>query len=286
MEKFNARPKTFFIAFLLSLCGGAVIAETVAVPLPPGPADIPTNAVKPGQPVSIDFGLEFADGVRIQQAAKVILNDVLNASYIYSQDFLASTASVGISQKNLKKIGSEALLRDLLKEHGFGQEKTEKYYRIYKSREAQEDQITTLYRVKNRPLSYISSILVSAFPLQNYGNARSGVSTQQDQKSSGITSMANNQKPTDTGQSMYSWTVSQNTDVIVFKGSKAETTRFEKILKDIDTPERKLVLRAVVLETQKSKSEGYSVTGAVSLIADKLKFNITSSSPSGNSRMR
>lgn len=268
------------LALLLALSFRVSSAEPLTLPPPPaGPAAPPVPTL----------GVQFDDGIKIQEFAKVVLRDVLKAQYVFGSYFLGDTASVGFSAKDLKKSGSEALLRDVLYQHGYNLEFRSGYYRVSKLKpEDKPDQRKDfIYRLKHRDLAYMSAQLQPLFdsgsftfqrqlPKDNQGQAQGQASQPQTgAKSDGP-------RPVDNGRSLYSMSNNAESDLMIFRGLPSDIDRLKGLLEKLDVPVPRVLVRAVIMETRNLEQSGYSVSGVAKLLSGKLGVTLAGT-PGGNS---
>lgn len=267
--------KHHIIAATLALFfGGAYAANAPTPELPPlPPAGIPAPA--PSVPV---LEASFAGGIRLTEFARVVLQDVLHAPFVFSSDFLSSSAQVGFSSAQLKKSGTESLLRDVLAEHGFSLERKGAFYRVGKLQE--QDKVDNrqdfFYRPKYRDLGYLSGILQPLFPNGGFTYKRQidpGQSSPngQSQQQAG---QGGPGRATDNGQSLYSMTNQTNVETFIYRGSEKDVSRLKKILEQIDTPVPRVLVRAFVLEVASNETTGYSVSAVANLLSGRLGLNL------------
>ena len=171
-----------FIALLVAAAlythGRAEAQPLPGVVLPPA---IPALSSAPLPPT---LDASFPQGIRLTEFARVVLQDVLKQPFIFSTDFLQSPASVGFSAKELKARGSEALLRDVLGEHGFRLQFASGYYRVSAIKEADKPDLREdfYYRPRHRDLAYLSRILQPLFPQGGFTYQRESTPPQQPQQ--------------------------------------------------------------------------------------------------------
>lgn len=272
-------PKHFTLSALL-VAATFFRAHAQDLPLPPLvplPAAVPAPRVLE-MPAPLTLGADFPAGIRIQDFARVVLSDILKEPYVLSSDFLASPAQVGFSAAQLKRSGSEALLRDVLAEHGFALTKKAGYFRI--GLEQAEDRPdlreTFVYRLKHRDLAYISSQVAPLFSRSAFMSERSFTTSA---RSSGTQTGAQSDgaRPVDDGVSLYSATTSLVGDVLIMRALPAEIASLKALLEQLDTPVPRVLVRALILETAAGSQEGYSVSAIASLLSGRLGVQITGS---------
>lgn len=242
-------------------------AETVLLPLPPS---LPVPSFPTLPPPTLDAS--FPHGIRLTEFARVVLQDVLKQPFIFSSDFLSSSAQVGFSAKELKKNGSESLLRDVLAEHGFSLQFSANYYRIYRVKDDEKPDLREdfYYRPKHRDLAYLSRILQPLFPRGGFTYQRQAdVPQRPNQQESSPGS-----RPVDDGSSLYSTTSNSEGDAFVFRGLGKDIAHLQSLLEQIDTPVPRVLVRALILEVQNRDSSGFSVSAIGSLLSSKLGFSI------------
>lgn len=236
-------------------------------PIPP----IPSIPLLP--PPVLDAS--FPHGIRLTEFARVVLQDVLKKPFIFSTDFLSSTAQVGFSAKELKKNGSESLLRDVLSEHGFTLQYSEDYYRVTRLKDEEKLDLREdfYYRPKHRDLAYLSRILQPLFPRGGFTYQR-----QNDVQQQKTSSFDSSNRPVDDGSSLYSTTSNADGDAFVFRAMPNDVARLKTVLAQIDTPIPRVLVRAFVLEVQSRESEGFSVSSVGSLLSSRLGLTLTADS--------
>lgn len=270
----------WMVAALFFRTASAVDAPSPgALPLPPIPPPLPVSAV--GLP-PVELGASFPDGISIQQFARVVLLDVLKKPFVFSSDFIGSTAFVGFNATNLKKDGIEELLRDVLKEHGYSLTYRAGYYRVEALRPEDRPDLRQdfVYRLRHRDLGYISTQLQPLFPAGGFTFQRA-LDPPQPQESSGSRTFGSpssgSPAPVDDGQSLYSMTSKSDADLLIFRGLPADIDRLRSILDQLDVPVPRVLVRAVVLETSASSIQGYSVSAVASMLSGKLGLEISGS---------
>lgn len=239
-------------------------AELQLPPPPPPAASVP----------AVTLGVQFQDGLRLQEFTKTILRDVLKAQFVFSTEFLSSEAYVAFSANNLKKFGSEALLRDVLSQHGFSLENRGGYYRVFPAKpetppDLREDFV---YRLKHRDLAYISSQIEPLFESTSFTFKRGIDSGARNDSKTG--SASDGKRPTDTGKSLYSMTTNTSSDLLIFRGLPAEVSRLKAVLSELDVPVPRVLVRALILETRKLEQSGFSVAAVAKMLEGKLGFAI------------
>lgn len=275
----NDNNKLWLAALVVAACLFRVPAHAEApASLPPVlPPPVPTaGAVLPLIPPPM-MDASFPQGIRLTEFARVVLQDVLKKPFIFSSDFLQSPSQVGFSAKELKAKGSEALLRDVLSEHGFTLQFSSGYYRIAKVKESDKPDLREdfYYRPKHRDLAYLSRILQPLFPQGGFTYQRQAdvqQSPQASQQTGGQASQG--QRPVDTGGSLYSMTTGTDGDAFVFRGLPKDIARLQSLLTQVDIPVPRVLVRAIILEVQSRESQGFSVSAVGSLLAGRLGFSI------------
>lgn len=261
----NKQPSRLLLALLLA---GSFRAHA-AIELPPPPPP-------PAAPPPLTLGAQFSDGIKIQDFARVVLRDVLKAQFVFSSDFLSDGAQVGFSAQALKKSGSEALLRDVLSQHGYTLEFRAGYYRIHKVKpeDAPDTRLDFVYRLKHRDLGYISAQVQPLFKDDAFTFKRELDTPRGPVQSEGP-------RPVDAGKSLYSMSNQTAADLLIFRGKPADVERLKSLLADLDVPVPRVLVRAVILETRKLEQSGYSVSGVAKLLGGRLGVSIAGT-PTGN----
>lgn len=249
-------------------------AADLPPPLPPPPALLIPGALAPVPAVVL--GAQFAQGMRIQEFARVVLVDVLRAQFVFSSDFLSSTAQVGFSARNLKKEATESLLRDVLHEHGFEIENRGGYYRVNLTRLQDKPDLREdfVYHLKFRDLAYISSQVQPLFPQGSFTYQRSIDSSTATSGQTNTGGAASVNKPQDSGGSLYSMSTRPDSDLLYFRGVPSDIKRLKTVLSAIDTPVPQVLVRAFVLETTSSSQSGYSVASVARLLSSRLGISV------------
>lgn len=258
-----------YLAFLLALSFRANAAAPLELPPPPLPAS-PSP--------SLMLGVQFDDGVKIQEFAKVVLRDVLKAQYVFSSDFLTDTSFVGFSAKSLQKSGSESLLRDVLGQHGYSLDYRSGYYRVSKLKldDRPDFRQDFIYRLKHRDLAYISSQVQPLF-------GSSGFTFKRDidaprQADTRVGAQSDGKRPVDDGRSLYSMSTNTSADLLLFRGLPADIERLKSLLEKLDIPVPRVLVRAVIMETRDLEQAGYSVSGVARLLSSKLGVTVSGTS--------
>lgn len=268
------------LALLLALSFRSSFAALELPPPPPVPVAPPT----------LTLGVQFDDGIKIQEFAKVVLRDVLKAQYVFGSDFLADSATVGFSAKSLKKSGSEALLKDVLTQHGYNLELRGGYYRVSKLKPEDKPDLRKdyIYRLKHRDLAYISSQLQPLFDSGSFTFKRqidndAGQKSAQGQAQTPQTgAKSDGGRPVDNGRSLYSMSSNTDADLLMFRGLPVDIERLKSLLEKLDVPVPRVLVRAIIMETRNQEQSGYSVSGVAKLLSGKLGVTL-SGTPSGNS---
>jgi general secretion pathway protein D len=270
------------LALTLYVYGRTAHAAEPVLPPPIPPLGFAAPA---SVPVNMSLGAQFSQGMRIQEFARVVLVDVLKAQFVFSSDFLLSQAQVGFSARDLKRKGTEALLQDVLSEHGFTVELRGGYYRVAATRpqDRKDTREDFVYRLKHRDLGYISSQIQPLFSPGSFTHQRAADTSSSQRSTSTHTGGSGSARPTDTGTSMYSMTTRTDSDILFFRGEPSEISRLKTVLAAIDTPIPKVVLRAFVLETSSGSQEGYSVSAVAKLLGSRLGVTVGSSALGGGS---
>lgn len=221
---------------------------------------------------ALTLGAQFPGGVRIQEFARVVLQDVLKSQFVFSSEFLATDAVVGFSASSLKRAGSESLLRDVLEEHGFSLDKRAGYYRVslLKLEDKPDLRKDFIYRLKHRDLSYLSAQLLPLFPPDSFTFTR-GIDSGNSQ------SQSHSDGAVDNGRSLYSMTNKTNGDLILFRGHEPDIERLRSLLSKLDVEVPRVLVRAFVLETRDLEQSGYSVSAVAKLLSGKLGITIAGS---------
>lgn len=267
----NKQPSRLLLALLLA---GSFRAHA-AIELPPPPPP-------PAAPPPLTLGAQFSDGIKIQDFARVVLRDVLKAQFVFSSDFLSDGAQVGFSAQALKKSGSEALLRDVLSQHGYSLQLRGGYYRVAKARDEDAPDLRTdfVYRLKHRDLAYLSAQLQPLFSSDAFTFKREldGAKSKAQPQTG---AQADGQRPVDSGTSLYSMTTQTGADLLIFRGLPADVERLKSLLDKLDVPVPRVLVRAVILETRQLAQQGYSVSGVAKLLGGKLGVTVAGT-PAGN----
>lgn len=271
----------------------ALFATSAAAQLPPPlpPLPVPVSAAQLPQQVP-QLDVSFPYGIPLPDFARVVLQDVLRSPFIFSPDFVVVTDRVGFNATDLKKHGSEQLLRDVLAERGFVLEKAGGYYRVTKKKPVDESKKEPaksdfLYRLRYRDAAYLSSTLTPLFPQGSFTFQRGGgsVGTGSSFGSAGTTgqvtgggstgSSSRSSAPVDTGTSAFSQSSRDDLDVFVFRGTADEIKRLKALLAQLDVPVPRVLARAFVLEVNSSKGSGFSVAAVTDMLTAKLGLSIT-----------
>ncbi len=267
------QPNRFFLALLL-VCSFRAYAANEPLVLPPPPPPVGTAA--------LTLGAQFADGLKIQDFAKVVLRDVLKAQFVFSSDFLSDGASVGFSAQSLKKNGSEALLRDVLSQHGYSLEFRSGYYRVSKLKPEDKPDLRKdfIYRLKHRDLAYISTQVQPLFNSEAFTFKRD-IDAGPGQAKAQTGAKSDGSRPVDTGKSLYSMSNNTGADLLLFRGLPADIERLKGLLDKLDVPVPRVLVRAVIMETRNLEQSGYSVSGVAKLLSGKLGVTVAGT-PAGN----
>lgn len=244
-------------------------------PVPPAAfAAIPPlpKLVAPALP-PLTVGAEFPQGIKLSEFARVVLSDVLKAQYVFSSEFLASSAQVGFSAKKLKEVGTEALLRDVLAQHGFAVEFRAGYYRVFKSLEAVDGRQDFFYRLQHRDLGYISMLIQPLFSSGSFTFQRTN-NVAAPERSPQQGGSASGGRPVDTGNSLMSMTTQAGADTLLFRGLPSEVERLKTVLAQVDVPIPRVLVRGLVLEVMGSERDGYGVSAVAKLLSGKLSISL------------
>lgn len=260
------------LAVLLSLPMAFAFAQTPLAPsatvgfsIPPAPS------MKPSSTPPAELSATFPNGIRISDFARTVLQDVLHSPYIFSSEFLESKDVVGFSTDKLKRADSERLLRDILQERGFGLDRRDGYFRVFKLKDAEMPDLREefIYRPRHRDLGYLSSVIQPLFSADSFSYQRQ-VSGSTNSKAVSPTE----RRPVDDGSSVYSSVTRTDTDVFVFRGLARDITRLKTLLAELDVPVPKVLVRAIVLEVSNGKNDGFSVSTVANLLSDRLKLSL------------
>lgn len=237
---------------------------SVLPPLPPvATASVP--GVGSAAPV---LDASFPHGLSLVEFARIVLQDVLKAPFVFADDFLVSKAAVGFSAKQLKFSGSESLLRDVLREHNYTLTKSGGYYRI--SRYDEKKSLSDFwYTPKHRSVGYLSSIVRPLFADGSFSYDRQNTVSRPSGSGGG------QGQPVDDGGSVYSMTSQTNVDAFLFRGSPADVARLQAVLAQVDVPVPKVLVRALVLEVSSASSDAWGVSAVAKLLSDKLAINLS-----------
>ena len=109
---------------------------------------------------SISFPADFSmqlDRVRVVDLARIVYGDILDRSFVFDPDLIASVDAVSINWNKLKKSEVEAMMAGLLKLRGFELEQSGKIVLIRKH--SMRDDALLLYRPRYRSAQYLSDIV-------------------------------------------------------------------------------------------------------------------------------
>lgn len=255
---------------LLALCSAlsfsAIAADVPAPVLPP----LPVPGVSLGAPV---LDASFPHGLSVVEFARVVLQDVLRQPFIFSDDFLLSKAQVGFSAKELKRTASEALLRDVLKEHGFTLTKAAGYYRVVRYDE-KKALVDFWYKPRFRSVGYLSSIVRPLFSDGAFTYDRPITRPAAPSGPSAPTS-GGSTKPADSGGSLYSMSTQSDVDSFLFRGSPADVDRLKAVLDRVDVAVPRVLVRALVLEVSGASTDAWGVSAVAKLLTSNLSVSLS-----------
>ena len=279
--------KSLIFAAALSVSALSV-ADEVKPPVVPGLPSLPS--LPTAAPAILDAS--FPHGLSLVEFARVVLQDVLREPFIFSSDFLDAKAQVGFSAKQLKKSGSESLLREVLRDHGYVLTKAGGYYRVVKLDERKE--LTDFwYTPRYRSVAYLSSIVRPLFndgsfsydrQLSRQGQAAAPSASGPAAGSGASSGASTAARPVDDGKSLYAMSGQTDVSSFLFRGSPSDVGRLKAVLAQVDVAVPKVLVRALVMEVSSTANEAWGVSAVSKLLSDKLGVSLSGnvSGMSGN----
>lgn len=252
-----------------ALCSALSFSAIAADVSPPVLPALPVPGLAPAAPV---LDASFPHGLSVVEFARVVLQDVLRQPFIFSDDFLLSKAQVGFSAKELKRSASEALLRDVLKEHGFTLTKAAGYYRVVRYDE-KKALVDFWYKPRFRSVGYLSSIVRPLFSDGAFTYDRPITRPATPSGPSAPTS-GGSTKPADSGGSLYSMSTQSDVDSFLFRGSPADVDRLKAVLDRVDVAVPRVLVRALVLEVSGSSTDAWGVSAVAKLLTSNLSVSL------------
>ncbi len=205
-------------------------------------------------------------GITVASAVQVIYAETLKSSFVIAPELLADSRTVSFrheaSQGRLKPF-----LVSFLDSLGYSVEARNGIDFISKKKavdglhSSDED---FLYLPKYRNVSYMARLLQPVF---------SGHFAVSRQVRASPGASPNQNVPDDSAASM----IDQDTDALLFSGSRAEIVKLKGLLRDIDRPMGEVTVHGMVYEVSTSRKDGSALKLAAELLNGKLSLGLGSS---------
>lgn len=221
-----------------------------------------------------DFSFVFPS-VRISELARVVLTDVAKMNYIFDSAFIVDAQEVGLDLRGLSKDRSLALLGELLEAHGYTVTNEKGLFRVNKTGPVPDDSEIFFYRLRYRPVSYVSDLIGSLFPKGRFTFQRASPAPAPAAPvgAAGSVPVAYG-SPAASGQTQSGVTGSaaslSEQDAFIYKGSVSDIARLQKLLAVVDVPSGEIVVKAVVYEVTVSNQDGSAFALAASVLGGRL----------------
>jgi general secretion pathway protein D len=269
--------------FFSQLSFAAPPAITPPLAIPPLPVLAPALVMPPQ---SVDISAPY--GISLVEFTRQILQDVLKAQFVFSDDFINAGDRVGFSRTGVGRSGSKSLLKDVLSERGYSLIEKNGYYQVTKSKPLPgEEKSEFIYRPKYRDLSYLSSILSPIFSRGSFSFQRgvespAAASGSKSDASVTISGDGGGKRPVENGTSALSQVSRSDLDVFIYSGTRKEIEKLSNLLEQIDTPVPRALVRAFVLEVGRGDNDASALSLVAGALSSKLSITVSSGASLGN----
>lgn len=219
------------------------------------------------------------DQLPIKDFAKVVYGDILKTGYVVHESAESSKISVYFPQSQPKQI--ERLAVDALKASGLSVESVGGVVVINKAKNPESEVI--VYRPKFRSVSYLTDLLLAAFPGIQIGSRRMVPNVPMggmNYPSSGYSSMPGQQigqpgvQPITGDYGSSALFDKNNSDIVVVRVDPQRVNAVQSLLSQVDIQQSEVVVRAVAYEVQKGNTEGSALDLVWKLLGTRLGIDI------------
>lgn len=237
-----------------------------------------------------DVVLNF-DRISVIELVNLVYGEILRINFALDPEIVQRNETVTVHfQSKMDNAKVSDFLESLLKNIGVEVQRKKGYYYLKKTGPEEPETEILFYRPKFRSVKYISSLVNPLFrgqaqPQPFVGGALSGqphIGQQQgglggqQQYQQGL-GMGQQQQQANYGNPAMLGMQNQNNldlDAFVFKGSRTDVEKIQKLLVQIDVPTGEVLVKGLVYEVSKKQGEGTALGLAVNLLAGKFGFGL------------
>ena len=228
-------------------------------------------------PISMNFGQ-----IPVVQLVALVYGDMLGENFVLhpalasSEQVVTVRLETGMDKPKLRKF-----IASFLDSVGIVAEQRGAYVlvRPVAERGKRADDEVFFYRPKHRSVSYIMDLCSGLFTSGRFSVQRAvaGVTGQ-------LSAVADPAapRPVDNGSNAYSLQSRAELDAFVFSGPAKEVELLGKLLPQVDVPVGEVIVKAVLYEVVKGKTDGTAVSVALSVLGGRLGVSLGDSARLGN----
>lgn len=214
-------------------------------------------------PVTIQF-----DSIPVKDFAKVVYGDVVQTGYVVHES--AENARISVYLPGVESSKVEKMAADALAASGLSVRRVGGVVVIDKQKEEGE---VLIYRPKYRAVSYLKTLLSSAFPGVEFGGRRSAPNVQPVQNNQGVHHQSNVMPISgDVGTSALFDKDDQ--DVLLGRVPPGRIEAVRSLIAQLDTAAGEVVVRAVAYEVQKTDRKGSALNLVLSLLGGRFGVSL------------
>lgn len=232
------------------------------------------SAAALAEPVAVQF-----DQIPVKDFAKVVYGDILKTGYVVHESVESAKISVYFPKSEPKQI--ERLAVDALKASGLAAESVGGVVVINKPKAPESEVI--IYRPKFRAVSYLSELLVAAFPGVQIGGRRQmsnvpmnqyGYASQGQGYANQPGQMMQGSMPITGEQGVSGLFDRVSADVLVARIEPERARALRSLIDQLDIEQNEVVIRAVAYEVQKGHKEGSALDLVWGLLKSKIGIDL------------
>ncbi|GHU24944.1 hypothetical protein FACS189497_04040 [Betaproteobacteria bacterium] len=189
----------------------------------------------------------------INEFAAFVISELKGESFIMDNDFISAHEHLSVSLVDVDKSKVFEYLDAVLSSSGYEITTRNKLHYITKKSSISVDQDIFVYRPKYRSAEYLRELAGTLFDRMGFVGERS---VSNPSESFGATGNAQG----------INKLISQAADVVVYRGSEKDIQKMQKLFAQIDFPAGDLLVRAVVYEVRKDKTDKDGMSLAFGLL--------------------
>lgn len=204
------------------------------------------------------------DQVKLSDLARVVYGDMLRRSYVFDADVIHASLDISVHWQDFSSEKIEQLTNEVFISRGYDLKTVDGVLILAKKKKETVLDDVFVYSPQFRSARYLGDVL--AHVAQTKPMTSRGIPASPEIQAS-IAAM-----PENSSAASAQFDKSAN-DQLAYSCSVEECLRLDRILKQLDTPEANVILRAVIYEVNTTKGEGSALQVAAKLFKGRYMFN-------------